>query len=512
MFHTFGYDNRSHQLLIASKVYSDFASHIPLIRSFSVGVNWPPQYPLYPGEKIRYHFLFYAFTGLLEKSGLRIDLALNLLSALGFLCLCLLILIFAARLFSSLSVGLLSLLFFLFNGSLSVVDFIKNTPFSFRLLDRLIHLENFVSFGPWNGSPVTAFWNLNIYTNQRHLGLSFALVLLIFIILVFPARKLLPFIGFMLGSLLFLNQAAILPALIIIGWMFIIEKHLRLPLVFSAMGFLPWYFLSRLLLNLSPQIGFQPGYLISGPLTVFSFVRFWFLNLGLHLFLIPAGLFLAPRRIRRILLLPLLLLFITPNLLRFSPDMINNHKIFNFFLIIGSPLSAFTLSRIWRLGRLGKTVSVLLCLILISGGVVDFFPVKNDYYVRISDVAGNPDAAFFAGHTPPDAVILNSTWLYHPASLAGRPVFNGYSYFTWSYGYDQSGRENTTIAIYASRSKLAACRLLVANHISYVELSPRHESFLQPDFGFWQSAFTRVYDDPASGLSVYSVNRSCQSL
>src|SRR5574340_918749 len=82
MFHTFSYQSGS--MLIAIKAWSDFASHIPLIRSFSLGNNFPPEYPIFPGEPIRYHFLFYLLVGLLEKAGLRIDWALNLPSALSF--------------------------------------------------------------------------------------------------------------------------------------------------------------------------------------------------------------------------------------------------------------------------------------------------------------------------------------------------------------------------------------------------------------------------------------------
>jgi hypothetical protein len=67
MFSTFSYKDGN--MLIASKAWSDFASHIPLIRSFSFGNNFPPQYPLFSGPPIKYHFLFYAFVGLLEKLG-----------------------------------------------------------------------------------------------------------------------------------------------------------------------------------------------------------------------------------------------------------------------------------------------------------------------------------------------------------------------------------------------------------------------------------------------------------
>jgi hypothetical protein len=512
MFHTFSFDSSTNQLLIAAKASSDFASHIPHIRSFSKGLNWPPQFPLYPGEPTRYHFLFYAMTGILEKFGLRIDLALNLFSGLGFLSLVLLILIFNSTVFSSLAVGLLAVLFFLFNGSFSFLDFLNKIPPGRNLFSVLVNNTAFPSFGPWNGSEITAFWNLNIYTNQRHLGLSFAVILLIIYILVSRRKKLFFTVGFLAGSLLLLNQAGFLIAVVFVGWFFISEGDLRLPLLYSGLGFIPWLLLTLKMVNLSPQVTFKPGYLIPGDLNLLSFIRFWFLNLGLHTLLIPLGIILAPGKIKKSLVVPLTVLFIVPNLFRFSPDMINNHKLFNFFLIIGAAFSAYAVVRIWKTGFMGKITALFLVLLLTLGGLVDFFPVKNDYFVRITDLPVNPDIQFFIDKTPPGSVILNSFWLYHPASLAGRFIYNGYPYFTWSYGYDQVKRENSALGIYSAPSKLVACQLLKQNRISYVELSPYHEEFIHPNAVMWQSEFYRVYQNPVSGFTVYDVKMSCNSL
>ena len=116
MFSTFGYKNG--QMLIATKAWSDFASTIPLIRSFSLGFNFPPQYPLFPEEPIHYHFLFYFLVGFLEKLGVRIDYSLNILSTFGFFSLLIMIYLLAKKLFHSKFVGILSVIFFLFNGCL----------------------------------------------------------------------------------------------------------------------------------------------------------------------------------------------------------------------------------------------------------------------------------------------------------------------------------------------------------------------------------------------------------
>ena len=70
MRNNFGYDRKVSQILVGSKIWSDFSSHLPLIRSFSWGNNFPPEYTIFPGETIRYHFLFYAMVGILAAAAI----------------------------------------------------------------------------------------------------------------------------------------------------------------------------------------------------------------------------------------------------------------------------------------------------------------------------------------------------------------------------------------------------------------------------------------------------------
>jgi len=493
MWHTLSYNPVTHNILISGKYWSDFGGHLPLIRSFSKGYNWPPEYATFPGVPIHYHFIFYLFAGLLEKVGFRLDWALNLPSATGFFLLLILIYTLSFRLFHRHLTSFLSVLFFIFNGSLSWSDFLQK--YKIPELPKLIH---FPSFGPWNGSQISAFWNLNIYTNQRHLGLSFAISLLIIYLLY--TRRYIYIVGLLAGLLLMLNQAAFLIVVLFIGWFFLVDSKLRLPLLISSLGGIPWLYFSLRLVPISPAITYHPVFLLQPPLTLISILRYWFLNIGPHLILIPLGFLLAPRR-AKILILPLLVIFIVPNIWQFSVDMINNHKFFNFFLIIGSMYSAYAVSRYKLL--------LILVPLLILGGVVDFFPVKNDNYGSLPDIQANPDALFFAQKTPPDAVILNSYWYYHPASIAGRKIFNGYSYFSWALGYDQVTRERQAIDIYTAPDKSTACRLLASHNISYVELNDHPEGFILPNWDLWKNGFTPVYRNPTSGTSVYNVSTSC---
>ncbi|MGB9707635.1 MAG: hypothetical protein ACPL1D_02690, partial [Microgenomates group bacterium] len=236
MWHTFDYKNG--QMLIAAKVWSDFAANIPLIRSFSWGKNWPPEYPLFPGEPIKYHFLFYFLVGMLEKIGLPLSWALNLPSALGFFGLLVIIYFLTKLIFSKRNVAVLTVIFFLFNGSLSFLEFFRQHPLSLNTPFEIINNKIFPSFGPYDGKIVSAFWNLNIFTNQRHLGASYFFVLFIIYLLLRAVKfnKKLKFWqiflpGFIFGIMPFFHKVAFLMNGLILFSLFLYFSKLRWPIL-----------------------------------------------------------------------------------------------------------------------------------------------------------------------------------------------------------------------------------------------------------------------------------------
>src|SRR3989344_5431601 len=304
MFFTFHKEDGT--LFIASKAWSDFGSHLPLIRSFSFGSNFPPEYPLFPGQPINYHFLFYFLVGLIEKAGIPIDYALNIPSTIGLSGLILSIYFVAKKIFQSRAVGFLSVIFFLFNSSFSFIYFLQNHKNSPNLILDLVTNDKFSSFAPYGQGLVTAFWNLNIYTNQRHLALSFTLSLLIifvFLFIVFPnLRKSI----FILG----------IPA-------FLISFPQYLYLQSGEGGF---------------GIKFVNGYLTASESSL-SFVKFWVYNLGISAVLIPLGFIKSSKTARKILFC-FIPLFLIGNFVQFSPEVAANHKFFNYFLLVGNMFSA----------------------------------------------------------------------------------------------------------------------------------------------------------------------------
>lgn len=518
MFHTFQYNNGS--FLISAKVWSDFAGNIPLIRSFSLGDNLPPQYPIFPGEPIRYHFLFYLLVGFLEKIGLQIDWALNLPSALSFSLLIISIYFLAKTFFQSRAVGILSVLFFLFNGSLSFLEFLKTHPFSPNFFYDISSLMAFPSFGPYDGKIVSAFWNLNIYTNQRHLAISYAFSLfLIFLVLlpIFKKTKL-PLgvsvvLGILLGLSFSLHMAMFVANGIILCILFLLFPKVRMSifviLAVAAPLFLPQYFyMQQSPSTLKPSFFF--GYLATTMADKTNIFTYWFYNLGLHSIFILIGFFLAPKNMKKVFV-SVFSIFILANTVLFSAEASANHKFINFFMIFGNMFTAFALVSLWK-KRFLKPVVVVSVFFLIFSGIIDFFPVFNDQKITLSDYHNNPDVYWIIKHTSQNSVFLNTTFLYDPASLAGRKIFLGWPYFPWSAGYDTNARGALMAKILGSKDKEKMCHLLKENNLDYigVKILLRPDPDIPPISSIFQTSFKPAYVNSSSQYSIYSVSKNCK--
>lgn len=519
MSSTFSYHDG--QMKIASKAWSDFANHIPLIRSFSLGNNFPPEYPLFSGPPIRYHFLFYALVGILEKTGIRIDYALNIPSIIGFFFLMIMIYLLAKEIFKSKSVGALSVLFFIFNGSLDFINFFTIHPLSKNTLFDILSNKTFPSFGPYDGKIISAFWNLNIYTNQRHLALSYALSL--FIIFVFlkinPDKKIRNykisiFLGIILGISFILNIAVFLMSACILSCMLIFMNKKRLfifiTLIIAAIFALPQYLFMHQE-SFSSGISLYSGYLVTN-LTFFNFFNYWFQNLGLHLVLIPLGFLIAPKNTRKIFI-SFLILFFIGNLIKFSPEIAANHKFFNYFMIVANMFSAFLLYFLWKKKNFLKPLVLIFVFILILSGIIDLFPIYNDNYIPLNDYPKNADANWILKNTSPKSVFLNTQFLYDNASIVGRRIFLGWPYFAWSQGYDTNGRYRTFTQILGAENKQTICPLLIQNNINYIEISGNNLS--DPNLPKVSDIFTNlkpIYKNSKTNYSIYKTSQNCENI
>ncbi|HYM64916.1 MAG TPA: hypothetical protein VES68_00300 [Candidatus Sulfotelmatobacter sp.] len=503
---------------IASKAWSDFASHIPLIRSFSLGNNFPPQYPLFSGPLIRYHFLFYALVGLFEKYGLRIDYALNIPSALGFSFLILLIYLLSKEIFKSKAIGILSILFILFNGSLEFIKFLFINGLSKNLFFLIVKSNKFFSFGPYDGSTISAFWNLNIYTNQRHLAASYALCLFIVYVFIKYDKKINLKIslglGLLIGILFFLNMAVFLMTIIILITMSIFvfkKKNYSIISIFTSLFIsLPFYFLMQSKES-SNHLFIHIGYLVNN-LSLYNFLDYWVQNLGLHTLLIFCSLLILDNYKKRIFL-SFFMLFIIGNLFQFSPEIAANHKFFNLFMIIGVMYSSYLIYYIYNKKVILRPLIPIIIFFLIFSGVIDFFPILNDTKISLPDYTINKDISWIIKNTNPNSIFLNSQYLYDNASIAGRKIFLGWPYFAWSQGYDTSSRDNLRKKLLSTENISYLCNNSRKYHIDYIETEAYNAN--DPNqvklSNLINYEFKNEYQNKLTNYKIYSINQNCNN-
>lgn len=437
MSSTFGYADG--QFVMDSKLYSDFGAHLPLIRSFSQGNNFPPEYPFFVGQPIRYHYFFYLLVGLMEHIGVRIDVALNFLSTVGMTLLLMMIYRTTVLFFRKRAIGLLAIVLVLFNGSLAFVEYFTQHGWTWEAVSQITHQMQFASFGPWSGRLVAAFWNWNIFTNQRHLALGYGLILLLIYPLlhgVFRAKQkplrvlhhpvlftTLLAAGFMVLPLLHQASYVILVGFLVM-WICCYPKQTKklwLPYGIALLSSQVIFFLGTT--GQSQQWEVLAGYLAPDK-SVGGVLNYWWYNLGLYLLLIPPLLIWSVRR-NNFFLPILFVFFVLANALRFSTDMINNHKFINFFMIGVSMMTAGALGLVWNRFKLSRIVFPVVIIALTASGIMDVFPVVNDYTGVVNDEPRSDIQSHISTHTPPPRAICDHYLFVQSRLTCGPHVVSG---------------------------------------------------------------------------------------
>jgi hypothetical protein len=285
--------------------------------------------------------------------------------------------------------------------------------------------------------------------------------------------------------------------------------------------------LLRIQSSTAKLVEWYPGYTIHNDIVHMSSVtgmirlmaEFWWQNLGLHAALIPVGFFLIPKNARRALV-PILPVFLIPNFYKFSMEASANHKFFNFFMMLGAMISAYMLVWFWQSVNRKRIHSLirlfayslisLFVLLLTLSGIIDFFVVANDSKGSVSDIPANREAAWIAANTPPGAVFLNSSYLFHPASIAGRSIYLGWPYFAWSAGYSENRSRNMDL-MYEGRNPAVVCPIVAKYNISYVTVEDVWDDKNLPkiDLAYFLDTYKPVYLSRNKRYAIFRTKDIC---
>jgi hypothetical protein len=300
---------------VGVSAFSDFGAHLPVVRNFSEGQNFPAQYPHFPDGTMRYHFMFYFYAANLEYLGLNIAWAINLPSILSVVSFSMLLYGLCVGITNKTVAGFLTCVFFAFRSSFAFFTYtygFKNfSDFMFALKNNLYadgspreHIGNTLREN-WG------LWAQKVYVNQRHLAFAMGLFILALYLLLplfmntirslrqsasvdkksvvrfyiteifltkdaWLPEALIPCIlsGLLLGLIAFWNGAVVIAAISVFFVMAAFSKHKLEYLVMAVITFLLSTFQSKIFVGSgtgSVSIQYKPGFLTeSSNITIVS--------------------------------------------------------------------------------------------------------------------------------------------------------------------------------------------------------------------------------------------------
>ncbi len=480
MSKSFSYNVATHKMSIARNEIGDFGLHLSLIRSFSWGNNFPTELPFYPGNPLPYHYYFDLIVGLMERTGIPLDLAYNGLSAIAFTALLFFIYKLPQILFGkSRFIGAISVLLFVFHSSLTFIDFLKDQTISLQIFKNIWIIPDYIHKGPFDGSIISTFFTLNVFLNQRHLIAALAISLTICYLLLpllmkgksTSCRNLI-ILGLLLGVSAGIHTLIFFSNIIVWFALFLVfkKKNWILPFFLPALVLALPHIISILHLNvqLISHKYFNPGFLAMKPLAILSLLHFWFSNLGIALILIPLGvLFGKPKQ--RIIFACFFILFLLANTFQLSFRIDHNHSLINYFLIIANFYIAYFLYRLVKHGFFGLIITALLIIMLTVSGFIDLMAVKNDFQVVIDDAPVNSFMRWIKDNTDKDAIFLARQDILDPITLAGRRNYYGSTYYLSVMGYDYAYRRSMVKTFFDART-IATIEAAKQQGIAYIVL------------------------------------------
>jgi DNA-binding beta-propeller fold protein YncE len=328
-----------------------------------------------------------------------------------------------------------------------------------------------------------------------------------------------PFIfsGVLLGLLPMVNSAVFIAAAAILGVLFLLFSLRRQMLVLGATAglvALP----QMLYLSTGSGRAHMPkllhwGYTIDYP-TLANVAKYLGFTFGFKWLLIVLALVFATRLQRRFFLAALSLLLVA-FCFQFTIEVLANQKFIHIWVIIANLFVAFALWRLWHLRVVrttlpGKFTAIGATLLIIPGGMIDFFPIHNTGWSEVT-YKNDPLIEWLNKNTTPREIFLTDRFVNHPLLMAGRRVFYGWPYYSWGAGYDATKRDRLYMDLFENRDPWKVYRLLNENGIRYVGFdgAVRQSSFIKrPNEQLYATYFPKVFEDKQNkynSLIIYKI-------
>ena len=498
-------------------IWGDWAAHLSFAGSFAYGHNFPPQFPIDPGNHLGYPFMIDFLAANLVPFGSHLTSALVLTSGLLGLAFPAVLYLAAQRFAGGRAAAAIAVFVFLLSGGLGFIYLVSDLQHGG--LGVLLHLPREYTLNrdlnyQWL-NPVLAY-----LVPQRSTLFGFGLALIVLVLLWIAARERLGWRSFLFAG-------------VVAGAMPIFHVHAYGTVVALAMFWAAFnrrrewlaFFIPALAIGVPLVIWMLPpannsecgagpslaryclevGWLTDGD----NWAWFWIKNTSV---LIP--LLIAAQFARRWFptgygkwFAPMWLWFLVPNVIVLQPWDWDNTKFFIFWVLLGSVMVGGLLAGLFKRGPGAALFAAVLLGLLVLSGAIDLArasdPTLSSF--QFTDTKGLQVAEWARLNTSPDAVFAVADEHNNPiATLSGRRILVGYPGWLWTYGladFVQKGADQRLILQGAANT----ADLVDRYGVGYVLIGP--QELADPrnaNIAYWDQNGTRVYTN--GEYSVYRVS------
>lgn len=511
-------------------VYGDYAPHTAMMRSFSLGNNFPTQYPHFGGADVKYHFMFQFLAGNLEYLGLPLDWAYNVPSILSLVGFLMILYLLAVRITGKMLCGILAGVFFFFRSGTALFLFIWEHLQAGDLVEAFGENTAFIGY---TLNENWGLWNFNVYLNQRHLAFGLLIISAalwiymdwleagivdekkgiawlkgrVFSKAAWKSRNIgtALVLGMILGLLAFWNGAALIGGLLILMGFGIFSDG---KLDYAATAATAVFFSvlqSKIFIRgqaMSPK--FQFGF-IAEEKTLWGVIVYLFLMSGIFFLGLAVLVFFLKRR-ERVILLSFLFPTIFAFLFSLTPDINVNHK---YIMISYAFLAIFWADAVCGLFQkrvVGKMAAVLLSLCLTVTGMYDFSVILrgNGPGRRVRVKMENEVTQWLAENMEKNDLLLTPQYSMNEVTMSGAMMYCGWPYYAWSAGYDTNYRAAQAVTIYTTQDTQELMETVEKENITYILFEEGME-FEQRECreDVIQSTYPKVFESEDRRIRIY---------
>ncbi len=507
---------------VGQSTYGDLTLHLSFIESFYQQGQFPPEYSIFPGQKLDYPFLADAASGTLRFFGLSLRMAVIVPSLVMLFGVFLGFWLLADRLTKKPAPTLAAWLLFVFNGGFGFVLFLTGKySFSDLLTGFYITPTNLVEEDiRW----VNVVCDMLIPQRTTMAGWCVGIAALYLLVTALrktveqgEGRREFAVLAVLAGTMPMIHTHTFLAlGMLSGGWFFaflpkarrqghlrpLIENYVLYGAVCMALA-LPqlfeWAFDAA---GSGRYLWLNPGWEHGQT----NWLWFWLVNGGV-VFLLTAPMMVLLRGDRARLFWGAAALFLVANIVSFQPNPYDNNKLLYIWYMVTDILVC---SWLWQLlekvrphALAGALAAAVVVLGTLSGAMTMLREAVSEYQLLSGPQVRA--AAFITDNTDPHGLFLTAA-NYHtnPVSiLTGRDILCGSDTFLYYHGIDYAERQSHVAAMYAGGEDFE--RWAEQYGVDYVYIGDGERDLYTVDTAYFQQNYPLVYDQ--DGILIFQITK-----